>query len=321
MKRRALMILTLCMTCLWSAAAVSADKVRAASSFRGLWDTTLAEFGKEKAIFSSDGIDLDIAYLQGGGADVLQSVIAGGADIGLGVGSAAAMTAIAKGAPVVIVGATFTGSSDVFFYARANSPVAAFKDLNGRKLGIAHPGSTTQTIVSLLAAQQNIKINIAYTGGPPATMAQVLTGQIDAGWSAFPIGMDKVTSGELRIIASGNDAPGVATETARVIVAGRAFAQKSEAVLQRFFKSYGKVLDWAYSTDDALQKYAALHKISLAVARDIVKKGYPREALVTSRVNISDLTLAEMVRNKMTDKPLTTQQVADMLRLVPVVHK
>ena len=85
--------------------------------------------------------------------------------------------------------------------------------------------------------------------------------------------------------------------------------------------AYTRVLDWAYSTDEALQKYAALQKVSPAVAREVVKKGYPKDALATNRVNISDLTLAEMVRNKMIDKPLTTQQVADMLKLVAVLHK
>lgn len=312
---------TLVLACSMSSAAVAADKLRAVSTFRGFWDTTMVEFGKEKGIFAAEGIDLDLVFMQGGGVDVLQSVIAGSADIGIATGSGGAMAAIAKGAPVVIAGSEFTGSSDVFFYAKTNSPVATFKDLNGRKLGIAHPGAATQTVASLLASSLNAKIEFVISGGPPATMAQVMTGQIDAGWSVFPIGMDKVAAGELRILATGNDAPGVSHETTRVIVANRAFAQKNEALLQRFFKAYARVLDWAYTTDEALQKYASLQKISLGIAQDTVKKGYPKEALATGRVGTSDLTVAEMVRNKMIDKPLTRQQVTDMFRLVPALHK
>lgn len=312
---------TLVLACCLSSTAIAADKLKAVSTFRGFWDTTMIEFGKEKGIFAAEGIDLDLIFMQGGGIDVLQTVIAGSADIGIGTGTGGAMAAIYKGAPVVIVGSEFTGAGDVFFYSKTSSQVATFKDLNGRKLGIAHQGATTQAVASLLGSRLNAKIDFVVTGGPPATMAQVMTGQVDAGWSVFPIGMDKVAAGELRILATGNDAPGVANENTRVIVANRAFAQKSEVLLQRFFKAYAKVLDWAYTTDEALQKYASLQKMSLEIARDTVKKGYPREALATNRVGTSDLTMSEMVRNKVIDKPLTKQQVTDMFKLVPVLHK
>lgn len=314
-------IASLVLALLASTSSMAADKIKVVSSFRGFWDTTLVEFGKEKGIFAAEGLDVDLVFAQGGGIDVLQTVIAGGADLGIGTGVSGALAAVAKGAPVVIVASEFVGSSDVYFYAKSTSPIQSFKEMNGKKLGAGSRGSTVETVASLLASSLNVKMEMVASGGPPATMSQVMTGQVDAGWSVYPIGMDKVNSGEVRIIGSGNDAPGVAGENTRVSVANKAFAQKNEALLQRFFKAYTKVVDWAYSGDEALAKYAALNKISLDSAREVVKKGYPKEALATQRIGPLDRTVAEAVRNKVLDKPLSAQEVSEMLKLVSVVHK
>ena len=318
---RGAFILGLVMACSISTTAVAADKIRVVSTLRGFWDTTLVQFGKEKGFFTDEGLDIDLVFAQGGGADVLQSVISGAADIGIGTGTAGALAAVTKGAPVVIVANEMTGGTDVFFYAKGSSQIKSFKDLEGRKLGISHPGSTTQIAASRLASHVNTKVDLVVTGGPPATITQVMTGQVDAGWSVYPIGLDKVASGELRIIASANDAPGISESNARVSVANKEFAQKEIVLLQRFYKAYAKVVDWAYSTDEALEKYAAIHKISLEAARDTVKKGYPKEAVTASRMGSIDLVVTEAVRNKVLSKPLTQQEAADVLKLLPLVHK
>lgn len=303
-----------------SSAASAADKLRVVSSNYGFWDTTLIEFGKDKGIFAAEGIDVDLVFAQGGGSDVLQTVIAGGADVGFGTGTGGALAAVSKGAPIVIIGAEFTGSSDIFFYAKAGSPIKSFKDLDGRKLGISHTGSTTTSIASRLAAAQSASVDLVVTGGAAATITQVMTGQVDAGWSVYPIGIDKVTAGDLTIIASGNDAPGVSESNARVVVAEKRFAQENEALLRRFMKAYGKVLDWAYSTDEALTTYAGKHKLNLETARETVQRGYPREALETGRLASVDFTMESAVKSKTLREPLSKEAVADAFKLVPVIN-
>ncbi len=39
----------------------------------------------------------------------------------------------------------------------------------------------------------------------PGTLTQVMSGQIDVGWSAPPFGIDRVQKGEIVIIARGNE--------------------------------------------------------------------------------------------------------------------
>lgn len=298
----------------------AADKIRVVSSSKGFWDTTVFDFGREKGIFAAEGLDLDVIFAQGGGSDVLQTVVAGGADVGVGTGTAAALAAVTKGAPIVIVGSEFTGASDIFYYSKGTSPIKSFKDMNGRKVGVSSPGSSTETIATLLADANGVQIQTAVTGGPPATITQVMTGQVDAGWSVYPIGSDKVASGDLRFIASANDAPGMAGEATRVSVAGKDYAASHEEVLKRFFKAYGKVLDWAYSSDEALQKYADIQKISLEEAREVVKKGYPREAVEWNRIGTLDVTMKAAVHNKVLSKPLTAEEIADIFKLVKTLH-
>lgn len=300
--------------------AAAADKIRVVSSSKGFWDTTLFEFGREKGIFASEGLELDVVFAQGGGSDVLQTVIAGGADVGVGTGTAGALAAVTKGAPLVVVGSEFTGSSDIFFYSKATSSIESFKDLDGRRIGIPHPGASAETVATLLAEANGVNVEMLVTGGPPATITQVMTGQVDAGWSVYPIGSDRIAAGELRFIASANDAPGVSDQATRVIVAGKDYASKNEEVLKRFFQAYVKVLDWAYSTDEALQKYADIQKITLEEAREVVKTGYPREAVEWNRVGSLDLTIKAAIQNKVLSAPLSPEEIADIFKLVTTLH-
>src|SRR3546814_5651944 len=82
----------------------AADKIRVVSSSKGFWDTTVFDFGREKGIFAAEGLDLEVIFAEGGASGVLQTVVAGGADVGVGAGTAGALAAVTKGAPIVIVG-------------------------------------------------------------------------------------------------------------------------------------------------------------------------------------------------------------------------
>ncbi len=55
--------------------------------------------------------------------------------------------------------------------------------------------------------QHGLKTKAIATGGPPGTLTQVMSGQIDIGWAAPPFGLDQLDKKEKsRIIASDNDA-------------------------------------------------------------------------------------------------------------------
>src|SRR5215813_9852519 len=66
------------------------EPLRLAIGARGNWETAAAELGRNAGLFQQHGLALDILYTQGSG-ETQQAVIAGSADIGVGLGTTAVM--------------------------------------------------------------------------------------------------------------------------------------------------------------------------------------------------------------------------------------
>ena len=90
-------------------------------------------------MFKKHGIVLDLIYLEGS-SEVEQRVISGSAEVGLGVGAMTVMRAYAFGAPIRIIGASRTGSTN-YWYVLKSSPIRSFKDISGKTAAYATNGS------------------------------------------------------------------------------------------------------------------------------------------------------------------------------------
>ena len=75
---------------------------------------------------------------------------------------------------------------------------------------------TAAMVVMAFIKQFGLKAKAVSTGGPIPTLTQVMSGQIDVGWSAPPDGLDQLDRGEIRYIANGNDAEIFKGQTVRV---------------------------------------------------------------------------------------------------------
>src|SRR5437762_12654409 len=62
------------------------EKVKVATTFLGLWDTSQPTFCKDRGEFSKAGLDVDVISTRGGSENV-QAVTAGGMDIGYSPGT------------------------------------------------------------------------------------------------------------------------------------------------------------------------------------------------------------------------------------------
>src|ERR671931_2462198 len=129
--------------CVWAAVAPSAafaeDTRKLAVGAPNNWDTCIPEVGQRAGIFKKHGLTLELLYTQGGG-ETMQAVISASVDIGIAAGTAAVMGAFAKGAPVRILAAGTTGTSDLYWYVPANAAIASFKDVNGKTVGYSTNG-------------------------------------------------------------------------------------------------------------------------------------------------------------------------------------
>jgi NitT/TauT family transport system substrate-binding protein len=99
-------------------AAVAEDALKIAVGQRGGWEQCVSELGQNAGIFKKHGLTLDVLYTQGSG-ETIQIVLSGSVDIGIGPGTHAVFGAFAKGAPIRMIGASFTGARDQLYYVRA----------------------------------------------------------------------------------------------------------------------------------------------------------------------------------------------------------
>src|SRR5215813_99101 len=97
------------------------DVLKVAVGAPNNWDSGLPDVGLRAGIFTKHGLTLELLYTQGGG-ETMQAVISGSVDIGIAAGTAAVMGAFAKGAPVRILAAGTTGTSDLYRYVPAGAP-------------------------------------------------------------------------------------------------------------------------------------------------------------------------------------------------------
>ncbi len=188
-----------------AAGAEAQDKLKVVIGQINNWENQVPTLGVQAGIFKKHGLELETLGTQGAG-ETLQPIISGSADIGIGVGTSGAMRVFVQGAPVRALAAGFTGTNDLFWYVRADSPIKSLKDLTeSNTIAYSTSGSTSNNIVLGFVKVLGVKARPTPTGGPPATLTMVMSKQIDVGWGAPPLGVQEAQEGKIRIIARGSD--------------------------------------------------------------------------------------------------------------------
>ena len=298
-------------------AARGQDTLKVAAGQRGNWDTTIAEVGQRAGIFKKHGITLEILWTQGGG-ETQQAVISGSVDIGVAPGIMGVLSAFSKGAPVRVIGAETTGASDLYWYVVADSPIKSLKDTEGKTIAYSTNGSSTHGVVTAFMKQYDLKAKPTATGGPAPTLTQVLSGQIDVGWSAPPFGLPQLDEGKIRIVASGNDAAVFKGQTVRLLITNVQTLQTRKPAIDRFMKAYRETIDWLYSDDPAaLKTYADFVGIPVAVAKRTRDGFFPKASVDPDRIIGLDTIVQDAVALKFTSAPLTKEQLAELIQIPP----
>ena len=281
------------------------------------WENQAPTLGQDAGIFKKYNLTLDNVGTAGAG-ETIQAVISGSADIGAGVGVAGAMRAFAKGAPVRILAPAFTGTGDLFWYVKADSPIKSLKDATDKNtIAYSTSGSSSNNIVVAFVEELGAKAKPTATGGPPATLTAVMSGQIDIGWAAPPFGLKEVKEGKIRIIAHGSDVPSLHGQTVRsLIVNAEALKTKHDAIM-RFMQGYREAVDWMYTGNEAAEMYAKKIKADPALIKESIARFQPKAALQTDRMADLDGAMRDAVRLKFLDKPMTKEQVAEFLQIPP----
>jgi len=298
-----------------SASGADAETLKVAVAQRGFWNSSFIEFGMRQGFFKEAGLDIDILYTEGG-ASTLTPVIAGSIDIAMTNGTLGAVAAYAKGMPVKIISAEATGAPDAFWYARPESGITSLADTAGRTVAFSSPGSSTNLILLQLIQQAKVTPRMVATGGAPATLTQVMSGQIDVGWSVPPFVLQQLAEGRLAIIARGSDAAAIANQTIRVNVANANALKERRDAITRFVKVLARSIDWAYSDDRSIDTYAEMVKVPRALAQRTRDEFYPKASLQLAEVKGLDLTLKQALEFKYITAPMNAQDAQGMLDLL-----
>ena len=237
---------------------------------------------------------------------------------GLVIGVAGAMRSFSKGAPGRILLPAFTVTGDLYWYVKSDSPIKTLKDSTEKNtIAYSTSGSSSNNIVEAFVQELGAKGIPTKTGGPPATLTAVMSGQVDIGWAAPPFGLQEIKDGKIRIIAHGSDVPSLRGQTVRsIIVNADALKTKHDAIM-RFVQAYREAVDWMYSDPKAYEMYAAKIKRPVELVKESAEKFQPKETLQSDHMADLDGAVRDAVKLKFLAQPLTKAHLAEFLQIPP----
>jgi len=297
--------------------ALAQDKLKVAIGQINNWENQSPTLGQDAGIFKKYNLELENTGTAGAG-ETIQAVISGGADIGVGVGVAGVMRAFSKGAPVRILAPAFTGTGDLYWYVKAESPLKTLKDATDKHtIAYSTNGSSSNNIVVAFGEELGSKAKPTATGGPPSTLTQVMSGQIDIGWAAPPFGLREINEGKIRIVAKGSDVPSLRGQTVRALIVNAEVLKSRPDVVRRFMDAYREGVDWMYSDPKAIDMYATKVKQTPELVKSSIKDFQPKDALQTDEMKDLDGIVRDAVKLKFLDKPLTKEQLTELIVTPP----
>jgi len=297
--------------------AAAEDSLKLAIGQINNWENQAPTLGQDAGFFKKHGLVLE-NYGTAGAGETVQAVISGSADIGAGVGVAGVMRAYQKGAPVRIIAPAFTGTSDLYWYVKADSPIKSLKDTTEKNtIAYSTNGSSSNNIVVAFVEELGAKAKPTSTGSPPGTLTSVMSGQIDIGWAAPPFGLQEIQDGKIRIIARGSDVPSLRGQTVRVLIANANALKARHDAIVRFMQAYREAVDWMYASPDAVQMFSKKTGVAENLVRDSMKQFQPKETMQTDQMADLDGAIRDAVKLKFLDAPLTKEQLADFIQIPP----
>jgi NitT/TauT family transport system substrate-binding protein len=299
-----------------AASAAQAETLKLAIPQRGSWDTSLTEIGVRAGFFKEVGLEIEMTYTEGGAANE-QALISGSVDMAMATGFLGMISAYVKGAPVRVISPEATGAPDIFWYAKADSPIKSLKDAHGKSVAFSNPGSSSNLILLTLLGEAGVgDAKTVPVGAAPNAIPLVMTGQLDVGWATPPAAIKELDDKQIVIVAHGNDSPAIRDETVRVIAVNLATLQKSRDTFVRFMRAYRKSVDFAYSDPQALAMYAEIANMPPAMATRIAKEFFSRETNQTDEIRGEQRVLDEAFAAKRIPRAMTHEDVKGLYDFV-----
>ena len=190
------------------------------------------------------------------------------------------------------------------------------QDTAGKTIANTGAGSSSHMIEEELIRSVKGSPTLVAAGGFPAIFTQVMTGQLDVGFSIPPLFLDRVGKGDIRIIGYGNDAKSLASMTVRVHIANANFLRDKRELVKKFMMGFVQGIDWAYANEDkAAIRFAKNMDTTPELAKEAIKF-YPKEALQVAPIREVDKIEGLALQYKFLKEPLTAAQLKELIDVV-----
>jgi ABC-type nitrate/sulfonate/bicarbonate transport system substrate-binding protein len=140
---------------------------------------------------------VNVTLIPNAGANVTNYVVAGQADLGWSAAATAATIAMQGKDIKTVYAPNGNAPSGVLVGAPGITSVA---QLNGKKVGVVGPGSTTWGYASIYASNAKVKVDLVPLGGLPAITAAVSSGQVQGGVGTYASFSSLIKAGKANLL-------------------------------------------------------------------------------------------------------------------------
>ncbi|HEY6254213.1 MAG TPA: ABC transporter substrate-binding protein [Xanthobacteraceae bacterium] len=175
------------------------ETLRVGRAIANSWSFVPLDVGVAAGIFARHGLAIESVSFTGS-ARLQQGMAAQSIDIGLGSGPELAM--VAKGAPVIAVGAIVL-SPRMTVTVRASGPIRKPQELRGKRIGVSTAGSLTEWLTRELSRREGWGrdgVQAVALGSDAAQIAAMKTDQIDGLVLDVATALRLESAGEGRIV-------------------------------------------------------------------------------------------------------------------------
>jgi NitT/TauT family transport system substrate-binding protein len=106
-------------------------------------------------------------------------------------------------------------------------------------------------------------------------------------------------------------------QTVRVQVVNTNLLKERKDVFLRFVRAYREALDWIFADPQAIKIYAAQNRVPDHVVKQTAEQFQTRDRMQFDKISGVDAIMAEGVKHKLLDAPLTKEQLGELIQIPP----
>jgi NitT/TauT family transport system substrate-binding protein len=223
---------------------------------------------RNEGFFKRDGLAASIKVLRGSGSET-PAIISGSVQLVV-IDPDSALGAMAKGVQVVLVGDEVVGYP---FQMWGKPSLKSVADLRGRRLGLLHVGSLSDTAAHQLLPMFGLSfkdVHAEYLGNSQTAVAGLLAGKVDAVIAAPPA-VFKAKQQGFRLVYDLLKIPHVATQAFEV---GRSYLKAHPDRVEAFLKGYMQGVAFLNNPADKRRALADISKYTAITNRQLLDETY-----------------------------------------------